>query len=126
MSYNPMTGLVYLPTMNMGGRYVDLNLDPSWRAEDFVGGTGVGLFEILVPDDMPPGMLQAWDPRKQEAVWTVPQKHPWNAGTLTTAGNLVFQGRYDGVFSAYEATTGKRSGPTIWALAFPRHPLRTT
>ena len=106
MSYNPMTGLVYLPTMNMGGRYVDLNLDPSWRAEDFIGGTGVGLFEILVPDDMPPGMLQAWDPVKQEAVWTVPQKHPWNAGTLTTAGNLVFQGRYDGVFSAYDATTG--------------------
>ena len=106
MSYNPITGLVYLPTMNMGGRYVDLNLDPSWRAEDFVGGTGVGLFEILVPDDMPPGMLQAWDPVKQEAVWTVPQDHPWNAGTLTTAGNLVFQGRYDGVFAAYDAATG--------------------
>jgi quinohemoprotein ethanol dehydrogenase len=106
MSYNPITGLVYLPTMNMGGRYVDLNLDPSWRAEDFVGGTGVGLFEILIPDDMPPGMLQAWDPVKQEAVWTVPQEHPWNAGTLTTAGNLVFQGRYDGMFAAYDATTG--------------------
>jgi len=107
MSYNPLTGLVYLPTMNLGGRYVDLNLDPSWRAEDFVGGTGVGLFEILVPDDMPPGLLQAWDPIRQEAVWSVPQKHPWNAGTLTTAGNLVFQGRYDGMFSAYDATSGK-------------------
>jgi quinohemoprotein ethanol dehydrogenase len=107
MSYNPMTGLVYLPTMNMGGRYVDLGLDASYRVQDFVGGTGVGLFEILIPDDMPPGMLQAWDPVKQEAAWSVPQDHPWNAGTLTTAGNLVFQGRYDGMFLAYDATTGE-------------------
>jgi len=111
MSYNPMTGLVYLPTMNMGGRYVDMGLDVSWRAEDFVGGTGVGLWEILIPDDMAPGMLQAWDPVKQEAAWSVPQDHPWNAGTLTTAGNLVFQGRYDGVFLAYDATTGEE----VWA-----------
>lgn len=113
MSYNPMTGLVYLPTMNMGGRYVDMGLDASWRAEDFVqGGAGVGLFEILIPDDMPPGMLQAWDPVRQEAAWTVPQDHPWNAGTLTTAGNLVFQGRYDGLFLAYDASTGEE----VWAF----------
>jgi quinohemoprotein ethanol dehydrogenase len=88
-----------------------MGLDESWRAEDFVGGTGVGLFEILIPDDMPPGMLQAWDPVRQEAAWSVPQDHPWNAGTLTTAGNLVFQGRYDGVFQAYDATTGEE----VWA-----------
>jgi quinohemoprotein ethanol dehydrogenase len=111
MSYNPMTGLVYLPTMNMGGRYVDMGLDVSWRAEDFVGGTGVGLFEILIDDDVPPGTLQAWDPVEQEAAWTVPQEHPWNAGTLTTAGNLVFQGRYDGMFAAYDATTGEE----VWS-----------
>ena len=106
MSWNPNTGLVYLPTMNMGGRYVDFGLDPSWRAEDFVGGTGVGLFEILLDDNLSPGALQAWDPVRQEAAWVVEQAHPWNAGTLTTAGNLVFQGRYDGVFLAYDATNG--------------------
>ncbi|MGE0553638.1 MAG: PQQ-dependent dehydrogenase, methanol/ethanol family [Gemmatimonadales bacterium] len=107
MSYNPTTGLVYLPTMNLGGRYVDMGLDTSWRAKDFVGGTGVGIFEILVPDDASPGMLQAWDPVGQRAAWVVPQRHPWNGGTLTTAGNLVFQGRYDGVFLAYDAATGE-------------------
>jgi quinohemoprotein ethanol dehydrogenase len=78
---------------------------------DFIGGTGVGLFEILVPDDSSPGMLQAWDPVKQQAAWVVPQKHPWNGGTLTTAGNLVFQGRYDGMLLAYDATTGEE----LWA-----------
>ena len=30
-----------------------------------------------------------------------------NAGTMTTAGNLVFQGRVDGTFRAYNATTGE-------------------
>ena len=33
---------------------------------------------------------------------------PWNAGTLTTAGNLVFQGTADGRFVAYNATTGEK------------------
>jgi quinohemoprotein ethanol dehydrogenase len=48
---------------------------------------------------------------KQEAAWIVEQDHPWNAGTLTTAGNLVFQGRYDGIFLAYDATTGEE----VWS-----------
>ena len=42
MSYSPRTGLVYLPTMEMGGRYVDMGADTSWRSVDFVGGSGVG------------------------------------------------------------------------------------
>jgi quinohemoprotein ethanol dehydrogenase len=31
----------------------------------------------------------------------------WNGGLLSTAGNLVFQGRSDGVFAAYRADTGE-------------------
>ncbi len=106
MSYNPLTGLVYIPTMHMGGRYVDMKLGPDWRAEDFIGGNGVGIFAILIDDKLPPGELQAWDPVQQKALWKVPQKHPWNAGTLTTAGMLVFQGQADGKFNAYDAATG--------------------
>ncbi|MGI9221886.1 MAG: PQQ-dependent dehydrogenase, methanol/ethanol family [Woeseiaceae bacterium] len=105
MSYNPHTGLVYLPTMQLGGRYVDMGLDPSWRAVDFEGGTGVGVHEILVDEDLPSGLLQAWDPIKQRPAWQVPQDHPWNAGTLSTS-DLVFQGRYDGALLAYDARTG--------------------
>ena len=33
---------------------------------------------------------------------------PWNGGTLTTAGNLVFQGTADGRFVAYDATHGEK------------------
>ena len=33
---------------------------------------------------------------------------PWNGGTLTTAGNLVFQGTADGRLVAYNAKTGEK------------------
>jgi len=65
------------------------------------------------PDKQPreyPASLQAWDPVKQEVAWYLPQENFWNAGTLTTAGNLVFQGRSDGMLLAYDATTGD----TLW------------
>jgi quinohemoprotein ethanol dehydrogenase len=53
------------------------------------------------------GKLIAWDPAQKKEVWHVEYKAPWNGGTLTTAGNLVFQGTADGRFTAYDATTGK-------------------
>jgi quinohemoprotein ethanol dehydrogenase len=55
---------------------------------------------------LPFGRLLAWDPVKQKEAWRVEHVSPWNGGTLTTAGNLVFQGTADGRFIAYNATTG--------------------
>jgi alcohol dehydrogenase (cytochrome c)/quinohemoprotein ethanol dehydrogenase len=59
------------------------------------------------------GALIAWDPLKQKAAWTVPQKGPWNGGTLATAGNLVFQGDAEGNFNAYSADGGQK----LWSFA---------
>jgi quinohemoprotein ethanol dehydrogenase len=53
------------------------------------------------------GHLLAWDPVAQKEVWRVDLPDPKSGGTLATAGNLVFQGRADGKFSAYRATDGK-------------------
>ena len=39
---------------------------------------------------------------------TPPFPRAWNGGTLTTAGNLVFQGSADGRFIAYDATSGQK------------------
>jgi quinohemoprotein ethanol dehydrogenase len=50
--------------------------------------------------------LLAWDPVNQKKVWEKPLPPNWNPGTMTTAGNLVFEGRADGLFVAYNATTG--------------------
>ena len=54
------------------------------------------------------GRLLAWDPVKQEAAWTVEHNGPWNGGTLTTKGNLVFQGNSIAEFSAYDASAGTK------------------
>ena len=54
----------------------------------------------------------AWDPINQKEVWRA--KHPtfWNGGMLTTAGNLVFQGSGDGLFTAWKADTGEE----VWKI----------
>ena len=54
------------------------------------------------------GTLQAWDPVRQQQVWEIPADGVWNAGTLTTASNLVFQGRADGHLLAYNAETSEQ------------------
>ena len=60
------------------------------------------------PKSLPFGRLIAWDPVKQKEAWRQEHVSPWNGGTLTTAGNLVFQGTADGRFIAYNATTGEK------------------
>ena len=60
------------------------------------------------PKSLPFGRLIAWDPVKQKEAWRAEHVAPWNGGTLTTAGNLVFQGTADGRFIAYNATTGEK------------------
>ena len=53
------------------------------------------------------GRLLAWDPVAQREAWRVEHPNPKSGGTLSTAGNLVFQGRADGTLGAYRATDGK-------------------
>ncbi|QWG12855.1 PQQ-dependent dehydrogenase, methanol/ethanol family [Bradyrhizobium sediminis] len=113
MSFNPQTGLVYLPAQN-----VPLNLTPEKAFKQnaatpgkFGGATGwnVGFMLNATPPKAPAfGRLLAWDPVKQKEAWRAEYVAPWNGGTLTTAGNLVFQGTADGRFIAYNATTGEK------------------
>jgi quinohemoprotein ethanol dehydrogenase len=57
--------------------------------------------------EMIKGYLLAWDPVQQKEVWR--HEHPGasNGGTLSTAGNLVFQGNTMGDFQAFRATDGE-------------------
>src|SRR5947209_15959006 len=72
-------------------------------------GWNIGFnFDAEPPKNQPFGRLIAWDPVKQKEVWRVEHVSPWNGGTLTTAGNLVFQGTADGRFVAYNATSGAK------------------
>jgi quinohemoprotein ethanol dehydrogenase len=54
------------------------------------------------------GLLIAWDPAQQHEVWRVSLPQVESGGVLATAGNLIFQGRSDGMFCAYRATDGKK------------------
>ncbi len=112
MSYNPDTGLVYIPAQ---GIPLTMQSDPTEREfNEMTPGsyaTGIGwnigyYLNATPPNGQPMGMLIAWDPEKQEEVWRQNHLYPWNGGTLTTAGNLVFQGTSDGRFVAYNAETG--------------------
>jgi mono/diheme cytochrome c family protein len=52
------------------------------------------------------GELVAWDPIKKQRAWQVHHDKPSNGGILSTAGDLVFQGTWDGTFVAYDAENG--------------------
>lgn len=113
MSFNPQTGLVYLPAqgvpLNLTGEKALVQNAP---AENKFGGTtgwNVGFsLNAAPPKNLPFGRLIAWDPVKQKEAWRAEYIAPWNGGTLTTAGNLVFQGTADGRFIAYNAKTGEK------------------
>ena len=73
-----------------------------------LAGTSASYVDADPPKSQPFGRLLAWDPVKQKEAWRAEYVAPWNGGTLTTAGNLVFQGTADGRFIAYNATTGEK------------------
>jgi quinohemoprotein ethanol dehydrogenase len=55
-------------------------------------------------------ILKAWDPVARRVVWqqtTSETNRGYDGGVLTTAGNLLFQGRGDGKLYVYAADTGK-------------------
>jgi len=81
---------------------------------------GVDLAAIGLPDDQETrtsirkslkGRLVAWDPKTQKEAWRVDHGGPWNGGTLSTSGNLVFQGNRNQEFAAYHAKTGDK----VWS-----------
>ncbi|MEO6291698.1 MAG: PQQ-dependent dehydrogenase, methanol/ethanol family [Burkholderiaceae bacterium] len=113
MSFNPTTGLAYLPAQNIPLTLMD-NKDWKFNGErpgephSNMGWNLATFANVEPPKSAPFGKLIAWDPVKQKAAWTYEHVSPWNGGTLTTAGDLVFQGTADGRFMAFNAKTGEK------------------
>jgi len=105
MSFSRQTGLVYIPAMQV----------PLTMADDAKGETHPGRWNTHVAfkheangkPTVNTGQLIAWDPVRQREVWRHQYDFPWNGGTLSTAGNLVFQGDAHGLFHAFAADTGR-------------------
>ncbi|HSU66745.1 MAG TPA: c-type cytochrome, partial [Tepidisphaeraceae bacterium] len=111
MAFHPGTGLVYLPA-RVGTQMLHVP-DKNWKFNpdrDNVGidGTYEGpLLAKLSALPPPTGELLAWDPVAHKAVWRAGYPVVDGGGVLATGGNLIFQGRADGVLAAYRATDGK-------------------
>ncbi len=110
MSFHPGTGLVYIPTLETVWPY---EADPDYK--HVAGGFNTGEDWVAFHDDVKwilpfckPSHLTAWDPVAKRRAWRVEHDHAVNAGVLSTAGGLVFQGNGAGFFAAYDANTGER------------------
>ena len=135
MSFNPSTGLVYVPTSNGGvnGYTADENfVYKSGPGEKNLGiirpkaqtatpdTTGASTPQVApktrpsppaigpAPPDGQRNLLVAWDPVTQTERWHAVGGGALGGGTVTTAGNLVIQVIPDGRLMAYRADTGEK------------------
>jgi quinohemoprotein ethanol dehydrogenase len=112
MAFHPGTGLVYIPA-RLRTQMVHAP-DKKWKYDPNRDNVGIDgnyegpLFAKVETMPKPSGELLAWDPVAQQAKWRAPYAVVDGAGVLATAGNLVFQGRSDGIFAAYRATDGEQ------------------
>ena len=126
MSFNPDTGLVYIPARQAPLVYM---LDDDYERQPIGMNLGINFWDppgevIDLPPEFGPefqGFLLAWNPVSQEEAWRAPLTAFENGGILSTAGNLVFQGNADGELVAYNATSGDRlwSAPTQTGVLAP-------
>ena len=107
MSWNPATGLVYLPAQNSSSYYT--------KADEFeyrqgVWNTGIGRSSRAERPERPElsgprTLLLAWDPAANTEAWRVVSSGA-HGGTMSTGGNLLFRGAGD-QFIAHDARTGE-------------------
>ena len=116
MSFNPQTGLVYIPALENPFVYdVDHDFKASGRLKYVEGGWNTGiefgrLLDLIAehPDlPKPRGYLIAFDPLTGKTHWQYEHSTHWNGGTLSTESGLIFQGNSDGFVNAFDARTGE-------------------
>ena len=119
MTYDPATGLVYIPAMDGAAIFI-ASKTFTYHPRDWNLGVDFGLVsqavgKMIASGKPPPpalGYIKAWDPVAQKERWQVPMGGSWNSGLLSTAGGLVFGGDAYGMFSAYDAKSGKK----LWSI----------
>jgi PQQ-dependent dehydrogenase (methanol/ethanol family) len=116
-SFNPQTGLVYFSGIETGGVMTSAK---TYTYQPMGANTGIGFAspDALTPEQrakLPRGgesTLVAWDPVQNKQVWRTGVLGNIGAGTLSTAGGLVFQGTTKGKLVAYRATDGQE----LWSM----------
>ena len=112
MAFDPATGLVYVPAregspaLHVPDKHWTSNTTNWNRGEDAAyNGPLVAKYQSYPKMT---GHLIAWNPVEQREAWNVTLPLIESGGVLATAGNLVLQGRSDGMLCAYRATDGKK------------------
>lgn len=114
MSFNPLTGLVYIPEHVIPMVY-QATENYEWKPDK--DNTGLEYSELSnfkkvldqvteSEDTVFSESLLAWNPVTQKAAWKVKDGAP-DGGTLSTPG-LVFQGTRTGFLKVYDALTGEK------------------
>ncbi|HEY8322511.1 MAG TPA: PQQ-dependent dehydrogenase, methanol/ethanol family [Candidatus Baltobacteraceae bacterium] len=103
-TYDPQTHMAYVPTMHTCMKLTGT------KPHKFKAGINYVDEEFSV-EPMPGaygwGALTAIDVTTGKKVWSKETKMPWNDGTMSTDGGLVFSGTPDQKFYAFDARTGK-------------------
>jgi quinohemoprotein ethanol dehydrogenase len=127
MSFNPATGLIYIPTATSTSFSYSVQSDFSYKpGQQNMGIVFGGFGGVPAPNPAPKtrpappaigpaqgegqraGALIAWDPITQTERWRAQGGGSIGGGTVTTAGNLVFQVLPDGKLMAYSADKGAK------------------
>ena len=109
-SYNPNTGLIYV-----GIRYATYGMVSEAGAK--MGNQLLSINVAKRPEAAAPklegagGWLMAWDPVTQKESLAIAMEGTARPGTMTTAGNLVFQGTAPRNLTAFRADTGEK----VWS-----------
>jgi alcohol dehydrogenase (cytochrome c) len=114
MSYSPLTGLAYVNTINIGMTYEPEPIETIQNLKPGQPHYGVKR-QNLFPDPEPRGYLKAIDPLTGKSKWETGFKSPNWAGTLVTAGGLLFTGTLTGEFIAVDVDTGR----IVWQFQTP-------
>jgi alcohol dehydrogenase (cytochrome c) len=103
-SFDPHTGYAYVPTMK-----TCMTIEATKPAKFIAGASYTDESWIVqhVPGQSGWGELQAIDVATGKRMWHIDTKLPWNDGTLSTGGGLVFSGTPDGIFYAFDAKNGR-------------------
>ncbi len=112
MSWNPSTGLVYVPAQN-NYHYYKKARSFRYRPRRWNTGTESGVRLLRPPRPEPRGpsrLLLAWDPAANREAWRLPGEGG-HGGTASTAGNLVFW-TIGGLLIAVNAGSGEK----LWSF----------
>ena len=103
-AYSPKTELFYVPT-----NHVCMDYEP-FRVSYTAGQPYVGATLAMYPAPNSHGGMGnfiAWDGKKGEIVWSLPEEFSVWSGALATAGDVVFYGTLEGYLKAVDAASGE-------------------